>query len=109
MYEARPTNHVLGPWPDSIPSDRELEIPFEVHSRNEFQHHEMVATFEQYSGMEINRTNLYGVFSFHDGANVMMCDGSVSFQAEDTSPEIMLAKFSRNGGSHETVRLTLSR
>lgn len=109
FYESRPENHELGPWPNYVESDRELEIPFEVHSRNEFQHHGMGETYQQYSGMEINRTNLYGVFSFHSGANVMMCDGSVHFQAEDTSPEIMIAKFSRNGGSQETVRLAHSK
>lgn len=108
FYEARPENHELGPWPSYVPSDRELEFPFYANSTSEFQHHEMGETFDRFSGMEINRTNLYGVFSFHNGANAAMCDGSVHFLAEDTSTEIMVAKFSRNGGSHEASRLAKS-
>jgi prepilin-type processing-associated H-X9-DG protein len=51
--------------------------------------------------MDINRTNVDGIYSFHAGANVVMCDGSVQFKAEGTDPGIMVAHFSRNGGCDE--------
>lgn len=105
LYEARPKNHDLGPWPSHVPSNRELETPFRrPWAAGEFRHHEMGAKHELYSGMQINRTNQFGVFSFHGGANVVMCDGSAHFLSEETSFEIMIAKFSRNGGSQEAKK-----
>ena len=106
LYEARPENHELGPWPSHVPSDRELETHFQRGwTASEFHHHELGREHDQYSGMEVNRTNLHGMFSFHEGVNVVMCDGSVHFLSEETSADVMIAKFSRNGGSQEAVRL----
>jgi len=106
LYEARPENHELGPWPSHIPSNRELETPFRrTWAASEFHHHELGPDHSQYSGIEINRTNQFGVFSFHRGVNVVMCDGSVHFLSEDTPVDIMIAKFSRNGGRQEAIRI----
>ena len=109
LYEARPHTHELGAWPSHVPSEREfpeVEAPFRrTWNASEFHHHELGSKHDQYSGMEINRTNLFGVFSFHEGVNVVMCDGSVHFLSEETSADVMIAKFSRNGGSQEAVRL----
>lgn len=46
----------------------------------------------------INRNNMSGVFSFHDGAHVAMCDGSVRFLSEDIEPKELATLFSRNDG-----------
>ena len=46
----------------------------------------------------INRTNREGVFSFHDGAHVAMCDGAVRFLSEEIAPKELAALLSRNDG-----------
>lgn len=47
----------------------------------------------------INEHNFSGMYSFHpDGVNVVMCDGSTRFLAQDLSPEIIVALCSRSGG-----------
>jgi hypothetical protein len=45
------------------------------------------------------------LFSFHgDGAFVLMCDGSVRFLTEDTSPRVLRALVTRSGGEVEGER-----
>lgn len=106
LYEERPDHHELGPWPSHVPSDREQERRFRRTSvAGDFHHHELGPSHNQYSGMEINRTNRHGIFSFHNGVNVVMCDGSVHFLSQDTSVDIVIAKFSRNGGSEEAMKI----
>ncbi len=44
----------------------------------------------------INRNNTDGLFSFHDGAHAVMCDGSGRFLTEDISPSVLGALLIRN-------------
>ena len=99
VYDGRPANHELGPWPSRVPSN------LEGLRRGTFRHHEKGSEHPIYSGMEINRTNVTGIYGFHAGANVVMCDGSVHFKSDGTDPEIMVAHFSRAGGSDEIRHL----
>lgn len=46
----------------------------------------------------INRNNTDGVFSFHDGAHTVMCDGSGRFLTEDITPSVLGALLIRNDG-----------
>ena len=70
-----------------------------------FVHHETGSEYSSYSGMDINRTNHGGVYSFHTGANVSMGDGRVVFKVENTDSTLMAALFSRDGGAEEAQRL----
>ena len=95
VYEARPERHPLGAWPRHQPSDREVDR----RSWGRFRHHELPdeeATF--YSGMQVNCTNVAGVFSFHDHVTLLMCDGSVRMKSAATGPEVMVSHFTRAGG-----------
>ena len=49
--------------------------------------------------------NSSGLYSFHAGVNLAMCDGSVRFTAEGADPEAVLAMFSRAGGKEELMWL----
>ena len=42
-------------------------------------------------GLRVNRANTTGVYSFHNGVNVAMCDSSVDFKSEDIDVEVMKA------------------
>ena len=46
----------------------------------------------------INRNNQIGVFSFHNGAHVAMCDGAVRFLPEDITATVLGALLIRNDG-----------
>lgn len=100
VREGRPENHPLGPWPSHQPTDRDLD---HIRSWGKFRHHELAEEAPFYSGMQINRTNLSGIYSFHDGALVLMCDGSARIKSEETDPEVMVALFTRSGGSSESI------
>lgn len=45
----------------------------------------------------VNVDNLAGVYGFHSGAVVAMCDGSVHLLAEQMEPQVLTALMSRNG------------
>ena len=112
FYEARPANHPLGAYPNNVPSDRSLTHQSEnglqigtIHGRGHFWHHTFGEEYHRYSGMELNRTNHHGVFAFHVGGNVAMCDGSVHFLSQETSVDILVAKFTRSGGSLEAIKM----
>ena len=48
-------------------------------------------------GLLVNQSNTQGVYSFHDGVNVVMCDSSVDFKSEDIDLEVMKALFTARG------------
>jgi prepilin-type processing-associated H-X9-DG protein len=91
-YEGRPANSPLGPYSSRVPSDQ-AEGNGGFHG---FYHHDLGEIATIYSGMQINRTNRRGVFAFHDGANLLMCDGSVRLASADTDPDCMVAMFRRD-------------
>lgn len=90
-YEGRPKNSPQGPYSSKIPSDTRRRAVF-----NGFLHHELGPVATIFSGMQINRTNRRGIYSFHNGANVMMCDGSVCLKSERTDPKILATAFGRS-------------
>ncbi len=95
IYEARPEHHEMGAWPNSVPTDRtDLRHSFD---EGVFWHHEQDSDFDWFSGMQINQSNRYGIFAFHEGANMAMCDGSVRFAPEETAPTIIVAAFTKAG------------
>lgn len=48
-------------------------------------------------GLRVNLSNTAGVYSFHNGVNVAMCDGSVDFKSEDIDVNVMMALFTAEG------------
>jgi prepilin-type N-terminal cleavage/methylation domain-containing protein/prepilin-type processing-associated H-X9-DG protein len=100
LYRGRPTNHPLGPWSSRIPKD-----PADSGG-GEWLHHEKGPEHTFYSSLDVNHTNVHGVYAFHrGGANVVMCDASVHFKPEGTDPNVMLTLFSRDGGADEILHL----
>ena len=55
------------------------------------------ADFSSFYAAGINRDNLTGIYGFHTGAVVAMCDASVHLFSEDMEPEVVTALLSRNG------------
>ena len=55
------------------------------------------ADFSSFYADGINRDNLTGIYGFHSGAIVAMCDGSAHLFSEDMQPEVVTALLSRNG------------
>jgi prepilin-type processing-associated H-X9-DG protein len=51
-----------------------------------------------YRGNKINGTNLWGIYSFHQGTNMLFCDGSVRFLSEESDPDMVYAILTRDGG-----------
>lgn len=97
-YVGRPAHHAEGQRSSRILVDADLEHrSVWSASGGTFKHHS-IPEADWYSGMEINRTNKAGIYSFHDGANAAMCDGSVRFQSEDTDPKVNIAFFTINAG-----------
>jgi len=88
--EGRPSNSPLGPHSSRVPSDVITRGGF-----SSFLHHELGPVATVYSGMQINRTNRRGIYAFHNGASVAMCDGSVSLKSTDTDPESLVSLFGR--------------
>jgi prepilin-type N-terminal cleavage/methylation domain-containing protein len=102
IYQARPPDSPLGSWSHRVPVDQEFRK--EPTLGGKFHHHEQEQTLPIFSGMAVNRTNLMGIYGFHKGATVAMCDGSVRFQSEETEPRILASLFSRAGGPRELLR-----
>ncbi|MEM8944997.1 MAG: DUF1559 domain-containing protein [Planctomycetota bacterium] len=55
------------------------------------------ADFSSFYASGINRDNLKGIYSFHGGAIVAMCDASVHYFSADMEVEVVTALLSRNG------------
>jgi len=55
------------------------------------------AEFSSFYASGVNRDNLTGLYGFHSGAVVAMCDGSVHLFAADMEVEVVTALLSRNG------------
>ncbi|NOZ41044.1 MAG: DUF1559 domain-containing protein [Planctomycetes bacterium] len=55
------------------------------------------AEFSSFFAAGVNRDNLTGIYGFHDGAIVVMCDGSAHLFSEDMEAEVVTALLSRNG------------
>ena len=100
-FEALPGNHPDGP--------RSARTPLNPRRRGgpngTFKHHREGRNHHEYSGLQVNQTNLEGIYSWHDGVHFLMCDSSVHFKTPEVHPEILLTLMSRNGGSDELVRL----
>ncbi len=106
VYQARPEHNEHGPWPNRVPTDlKGLKPRGNAGFFITFVHHETGSEYSSYSGMDINRTNHGGIYSFHAGANVSMGDGRVIFKVENTDSMLMAALFSRDGGTDEAQRL----
>ena len=112
-YEARPKNHPQGArnGRDRIPEpsdedDPPVDDPIWAKLRtldNMFcplplRHHRLGPDHEEYSGLRINVTNIGGIYSWHNGANFLFCDGHSQFFGPETDPEVVLALISRAGG-----------
>lgn len=91
-YESRPDWHPDGAWSTRDPNPH---ITF-VTYWGDFQ--TLIEWGEDQEGIAVNRANTTEVYSFHNGVNVAMCDGSVHFKAEDISPRVMQALFTAQGG-----------
>lgn len=104
-YTARPNNHPDGPWPSRSPVLDDEEQPRRKLRAGGIEHHRLGSGHFEYSGLDINKTNVWGLYSFHVGVNLAMCDGSVRFTPEGTDPEAVLAMFSRAGGKEELIWL----
>jgi len=91
VHEGRPAKSPFGPHSSKVASDVVTRGRFDG-----FYHHELGSVATVYSGLQINRTNRRGIFAFHNGAYVMMCDGSVQLKNVDTDPNTMLAIFKRD-------------
>ncbi len=55
------------------------------------------AEFSSFYAPGINVDNLTGIYGFHNGACVAMCDGSVQIFSPEMEPEVVTALLSRNG------------
>ncbi len=55
------------------------------------------AEFSSFYAAGVNRDNLTGIYGFHDGAIVVMCDGSAHLFSEEMEAEVVTALLSRNG------------
>ena len=55
------------------------------------------ADFSSFYAAGVNHDNLTGIYGFHRGAVVAMCDGSAHLFSEDMEPEVVTALLSRNG------------
>ena len=101
-YEALTEGHPDGPRSARTPASK---APSRGH-RGQFWHHRKEPSeVGYYSGLHINKTNRMGVYSWHQGAFVLMCDGSVQLKPEETHPEIVLSLMTRSGGAIELMKL----
>ena len=64
-------------------------------------HYDDVVVGAEFPGTIINLQNWEGIYSFHDGANMLFCDGSVHFLGEETETTVVLNVLTRDGS--ETV------
>ena len=99
LYWGRPANHEDGPWPKRRPvEDEDVKYRGETGVFSLYFHHERGASHSAYSGMQVNCKNHGGLYAFHTGATVTMCDGSVHFKPTDTDSAILAMQFSRDRG-----------
>ena len=82
-------------WPSDIPNPHVQHAS--VCQWGEFKSTGYSFLFPDPHGLLVNQSNTQGVYSFHDGVNVVMCDSSVDFKSEDIDLEIMKALFSARG------------
>lgn len=121
-FAARPDDHPLGSYPSNQPSDMPFprpgiigsvyDTPAEYSSylaglaswkrsaatqRSLFYHvRDPLYPSLEYSGLDINKTNNDGIYSFHEaGAQLAFCDGSARMVAKETDPEAVAAMMSR--------------
>lgn len=98
-FVARPPTHPDGPWSNRVPHF-EGYYAWAPHNRylpsGRFFDHRPDES--NYSGMDINKRNDHGVYSFHVGANLSFCDGAVKFHSEGTDPELLAVLFTCNAG-----------
>ena len=100
LYWGRPANNEQGYWSSRAPvEDEDVKYRGETGVFSHYTHHERGPSHHSYSGLQINRKNHEGIYSFHTGANVTRCDGSVQFMAVDTDSAVMAELFSREGRS----------
>jgi prepilin-type N-terminal cleavage/methylation domain-containing protein len=111
-YVGRPSKHPLGSFPASRPTDdpiflgppsffADLWASWAYANNDDFLQHYTHPhyPFHKYSGMDVNKRNYDGVYSFHAaGAYVLHCDGSVHLLAEGTDPDMVVAMVSRSMG-----------
>ena len=55
------------------------------------------ADFSSFYAAGVNRDNLTGIYGFHSGAVVVMCDGSAHLFSAEMEAEVVTALLSRNG------------
>ena len=55
------------------------------------------ADYSSFYAAGVNHDNLTGIYGFHQGAVVAMCDASVHLFSEEMEPEVVTALLSRNG------------
>jgi len=104
LYWGRPENNEQGYWSSRAPvEDEDVKYRGETGVFSRYTHHERGPVHHSYSGMQLNRKNHEGIYSFHAGANVTRCDASVQLMPEDTDSAVMAALFSREG--HRVVVL----
>ena len=99
-YMGRPSSHIKGAYPSNVWVDDEREYQpkgFWTDVGGQFYHHENGPEFPRYSGMDINRINMGGIYGFHVGAVVAMCDGAVRFIPKATPTRIVFAMFTARG------------
>ena len=102
IYEALPPQHPQGPRSNRVAA---RSAGGRWRASSSFEHHRLGSDSIEYSGLQINMRNRNGLYSWHAGVNVAMCDGAVSFKPEGTHPEVMLVLLSRAGGANELVQL----
>jgi|GEM_PF-1900435 len=104
-FKARPPHHPDGEFSNRTPVETYDGRLSRSRGGRSLYHHERGKSYKDYSGLDINKTNVSGLYSFHTGVNVCMCDGSVRFWKEGMAAEVVLAAITPNGGPTEIVRL----
>ncbi|MCO6046644.1 DUF1559 domain-containing protein [Aeoliella sp. ICT_H6.2] len=94
FYEARDVSHHLGSWPNRVPNPDVTSAWYWGRFRAGYS---MFLQGSVTTGLTVNQSNTRGAYSFHDGINVAMCDGSVHFKSEDVDPMVMLALLTPQG------------
>jgi prepilin-type N-terminal cleavage/methylation domain-containing protein len=92
-YELRPHWHHDGAWSPREPNPSVKGATFWGYFEPLYQSRASDFVY----GMSINRANTMEMYSFHNGINVAMCDGSAHFKTEDIDPKVLLALFTAQG------------
>jgi prepilin-type N-terminal cleavage/methylation domain-containing protein len=115
VYVGRPSGHPLGAYSSRKPSNDPLyNRPVEKRAAQleaawcfpevDVLVHVVSPHTPEFSGLQVNKRNRYGIYSFHiGGAYVAYCDSRVRFLTEDTSPSAILAEFSARGGESSSL------